>query len=192
MVSVVGSILVATQNPVDATDRATNVTSHDWVSQIIDREGPGILRLLWRLLGQEQDVMDAYQDCFCRLAARMGPDNLRNAKAYAYRMATNIAVEMFRQKRRRQAHLPAIAAQHASARASNVEKRGDADRFVALRAAIAELPTHLRNVVVLRDLSRFSYKEVGRTLGIDPATARVYRRHAVVKLADLLDEGEES
>ena len=39
---------------------------------------------------------------------------------------------------------------------------------------------------VLRDLSRLSYEEVGRTLGITPATARVYRRHAVVKLAESL------
>ena len=35
-------------------------------------------------------------------------------------------------------------------------------------------------------------EEVGKTLGIDPATARVYRRHAVVKLAALLGEGSES
>jgi hypothetical protein len=33
-----------------------------------------------------------------------------------------------------------------------------------------------------------SYKEVARVLGIEPTTARVYRRHAVVKLAELLGE----
>jgi DNA-directed RNA polymerase specialized sigma24 family protein len=68
----------------------------------------------------------------------------------------------------------------------------DEGRLDALRDAIGRLPAHLANVVVLRDLSRLSYQDVGRTLGIDPATARVYRRHAVVKLAELLDEGEES
>ena len=59
-----------------------------------------------------------------------------------------------------------------------------------LRHAIAQLPAHLRNVIVLRDLSRMPYEEVGRTLGIDPATARVYRRHAVVKLAELIGAEE--
>ncbi len=54
---------------------------------------------------------------------------------------------------------------------------------------MALLPDHLRNVVVLRDLSRISYEEIGRMLGIEPTTARVYRRHAVVKLAEILDEG---
>ena len=58
----------------------------------------------------------------------------------------------------------------------------------ALRVAIAALPPHLASVVVLRDLQQLPYDEVGRTLGITPSTARVYRRHAVVKLAELLDE----
>ena len=60
------------------------------------------------------------------------------------------------------------------------------DQADSLREAIASLPRYLGNVIVLRDLSRMSYREVGKTLGIDPATARVYRRHAVVKLAELL------
>ena len=66
------------------------------------------------------------------------------------------------------------------------------ERFAALRETIAALPAHLRNVIVLRDLNRLSYEDVGKTLGIDPATARVYRRHAVVRLSEMLSKGSES
>ena len=159
----------------------------------MEAEGPGILRLLWRVLGREQDVMDAYQDCFCKLAVRGEGVDLRSAKAYAYRTATNIAIEMIRVRRRRQLHVPAIARERLraseDAHEAGLEPGAPVER---LREAVAELPPHLRNVIVLRDLGRLPYVEVGARLGIEPATARVYRRHAVVKLAEMLGGETES
>ena len=58
----------------------------------MDRDGPGIVRMLRRILGNEQDVMDAYQDCFCKLAQRPTGDRPSHARAYAYRTAGNIAM----------------------------------------------------------------------------------------------------
>ena len=159
-----------------------------WITHLIERDGAGILRMLWRFLGREQDVMDAYQDCFCKLAARGRRGDLRSARAYAYRTAANIAIEMIRVRKRRAAHWPVVAAERGNARADN-NKGESEDQSEHLRHAIARLPAHLRNVVLLRDLSRMPYNDVARMLGIEPATARVYRRHAVVKLAELLGEG---
>jgi len=160
-----------------------------WIDQVIKCDGAGILRMLWQLLQRESDVMDAYQDCFCKLAGLGDRPNLRSAKAYAYRTAMNVAIEMIRVRSRRRSHWPAVAAERTDVILDPPPQTdpSDADR---LSDAIAQLPNHLRQVVVLRDLSRMAYAEVGRVLGIDPATARVYRRHAVVKLAELLGEGE--
>ena len=155
-------------------------------------EQPRILRMLWRLLGREQDVMDAYQDCFCKLTACQHRNDVANVKAYAYRTAANIAIELIRARSRRTAHWPAIAAAQANAAADKAVEERDESRFSRLREAIGRLPTHLRNVVALRDLSRMSYKKVGRMLGIEAGTARVYRRHAMVQLAELIEEGEAS
>ena len=196
MTSAVGSIPQPGQ---DAVEGGSHDSRHDWIVRLIKSDGRGILRLLWRLLGSEPDVMDAYQDCFCKLAARGGGRDLSSARAYAYRTATNIAIEMIRARRRRQAHWPAIVREHTHERteppgplAERPESPERPERCEPLREAIAQLSPHLRNVIVLRDLSRLSYAEVGRTLGIEPATARVYRRHAVVKLAELLGEQGES
>lgn len=52
-----------------------------------------------------------------------------------------------------------------------------------LRCHIAQLPEHLRKVVMLRDLGELSYTQVGRILGISAATARVYRCKAIQLLA---------
>ncbi len=161
---------------------------HGWVSPVLEREGPGILRMLWRILGCEQDVMDAFQDCFCKLALRGRRSGLDNVRAYTYRTASNIAIEMLRGRKRRAAHLPAIVAQRVADRNDEHSNESSQNHVARLREAISRLPVHLRNVVVLRDISRLSYAEVGKTLGIEPATARVYRRHAVVRLAELLEE----
>ncbi|MGB2985313.1 MAG: sigma-70 family RNA polymerase sigma factor [Phycisphaerae bacterium] len=190
MMSAVLPIPQTLQDPIDGLRRAKDDANHRWVARLIEREGPGILRMLWRLLGREQDVMDAYQDCFCKLAAGKRRGDLANAKAYAYRTATNIAIEVIRVRRRRAAHWPAIVAEQVHARPDDAAENERPDRCERLRDAIARLPDHLRNVVVLRDLSRISYDEIGRTLGIEPTTARVYRRHAVVKLAEILGEGD--
>lgn len=174
---------------VSAPATADQDTSLNWVRTVVENDGPGILRTLWRLLGSEQDAMDAYQDCFCRLAA-LGPHQApAQARAYAYRAAINAAADVVRGRAHRAAHLPELgrrAAQAAGATASREAGDPSCDALAALPQAIAQLPSHLRNVVVLRDLSRLPYDEVGRMLGIAPATARVYRRHAVVKLAEML------
>ena len=191
MTTAAGVMVDALQASVTAPASTSAHPHHAWVVRVIHREGAGILRMLWRLLGREADVMDAYQDCFCKLASRKTQGRVVSARAYAYRTAANIAIEMMRVRQRRQAHLPAIALEQGRRRTQ--EGDGEAEeRFGRLREAIAQLPAHLRNVIILRDLNRYSYAQVGRILGIEPATARVYRRHAVVKLAELLDEGKAS
>lgn len=178
--------------PVDSEQPATGHVDHRWVTRVISREGPGILRMLWRILGREHDVMDAYQDCFCKLALRGRRGQITSAKAYAYRTAANVAIEMIRTRKRQAEHLPAVAAQRAMTQPGEPGTLGEGSSVPALREAITRLPDHLRNVVLLRDLSRMSYKDVAKTLGIEPGTARVYRRHAVVKLAEILGGEEES
>jgi len=177
----------------DAFERSTPEVRdqrHAWVTRLIERDGPGILRMLWRLLGREADVLDAYQDCFCKLAAFPKPQDLKYAKAYAYKAASNIAIELIRSRKRRAVHWEAVVAEKGGPACETappeVASPANSGR---LREAIAELPTHLRQVVLLRDLAQRPYEEVGRMLGIDPATARVYRRHAVVKLAELMGVG---
>jgi RNA polymerase sigma-70 factor (ECF subfamily) len=190
MTSAAVSIPQEPHNSATVPRGAHEITDHGWVARVMEREAAGILRLLWKILGTEQDVMDAFQDCFCKLATHHVRGGVINPKAYAYRTAANIAVEMIRVRSRRAAHWPGVVAERAEAATEPADEIRPADRLTRLRDAIARLPDHLREVVVLRDLSRFSYAEVGRTLGIEPTTARVYRRHAIVKLAEILGEGD--
>src|SRR5512136_1545006 len=73
-----------------------------WILALLQEHGPGVVAVLWRMLGREQDVLDAYQNVVCQLAAR-GPDGLgQNQGAYFYRAAINAAIELMRRHRREQ------------------------------------------------------------------------------------------
>lgn len=172
-----------------ASRGAPKCTAANWLTKLIDSDGPGIINLLWRILHCEADVSDAFQETCCKLAALRDPAGLKHARAYAYRAAANTAIEMLRSRTRRAGHFANFAAQRMREEPGpdGVIER-DEREGAALQAALAELPTHLREVVILRDLGRMPYREVGRLLEIDPATARVYRRHAVVRLAELMPE----
>lgn len=163
--------------------------SKDWAARLLAREGEGILRMLWRLLGCEADVLDAYQDCFCKLAMLTARPGNAQARAYAFRTAANIALDLLRMRKRHDAHWPDVVATRQTNGSEAAHPSTDG-RVELLRGAIAALSPHLRSVIVLRDIGRMSYEQVGRTLGIDPATARVYRRHAIVKLTELLHGAE--
>jgi RNA polymerase sigma factor (sigma-70 family) len=132
--------------------------------------------------------------------------DVNSARAYAYRTASNVAIEMIRVRRRRATHWPRIVREYVDEPmphpAGESPDDVDADskpgfesalssqapgELTRLREALALLPAHLQHVIVLRDLTGMSYEKVGACLGIEPTTARVYRRHAVVKLAELLD-----
>ncbi len=153
-----------------------------WVLAAMQRHGQDLVTMLWRILGNEQDVCDAYQNTFLKLAHHHRQKKPKHIKAYLFRTAGNVAISMLR---RRTAEKNRIA--HAEIPNKNPDSPfNELDaRYLQeeLRDCIAKLPEHLRNVIALRDLAEMPYSQVGRMLGISTATARVYRCKAVQLLA---------
>lgn len=159
---------------------------HAWVLPTMSHHGPGLLRLLWRILGNEQDVCDAYQDTFLRLAHAPHRPQSHALRGYLYRTATNVAISMIRRRKARQKTCRELAATPNAPAAPSVDYAADLDSSdlrLAMRTNIARLPEHLRTVVVLRDLGELPYQQVAEIMNISPATARVYRCRAIKILA---------
>ncbi len=159
-----------------------------WIVALMRKEGLIIINLLWRMLGSEEDVLDAYQTAVCRLTARGERAIGSNRFGYFYRTAMNTGIEILRRRKRRREHWPAIRQAHQQRPVGppDVERFDQREVLQRMRRAICQLPPYLRNVVILRDLGELPYAQVSRILGIRPGTARLYRRHAVVRLAELI------
>ena len=161
-----------------------------WVLSAMRKHGPELVTMLWRILGNEQDVCDAYQTTFLHLAHRDGGEKPRHIKAYLFRTASNAAITMLRQRIVEDRRLGDLekSASVAEAAPGDLDSRHLAE---ALRRCVARLPEHLRTVVTLRDLAELSYSEVARIVGISAGTARVYRCKAIQLLATWMGSEDE-
>ena len=160
-----------------------------WVLSTMQRHGQELVTMLWRILGNEQDVCDAYQDTFLKLAHYEGGQKPEHIKAYIFRSASNVAISMLRHRiAERKLSATAAVRRCMDSPANELDSRYLQE---TLRFNIAQLPEHLRNVVTLRDLAELSYAQVGRILGISAATARVYRCKAIQLLAVWMNKGED-
>lgn len=167
-----------------AIDLSALQSDQAWLLALLRVDGPALVRVLWRLLGREQDVLDAYQDCVCRMLSHAKHENAPPSRAYVFRSAVNIALDMRRQRRVRIEHQEFVARHDSERRAMREpDSRELIDR---LRTAIENLPVRLRDIVVLRDLAEMDYRDLTKILGLTNGTARVYRREAVLRLAEQL------
>jgi RNA polymerase sigma-70 factor, ECF subfamily len=162
--------------------------SQQWVLSAMGRHGDGLVKMLWRILGSEQDVCDAYQETFLQLAHFDGQRKPENVKAYLFRTAANVAISMLRRKQMQEKFVRSMAADTQGVCQSNEHELDAKYLQETLRTHITRLPEHLQNVITLHDLGELSYEQVGRILQIPPGTARVYRCKAVQLLAVWMSE----
>lgn len=72
--------------------------SQRWILSTMQRHGRELVGMLWRILGNEQDVCDAYQSVYLQLAHRQERCKPEHIKAYVFRTASNVAVSMLRRR----------------------------------------------------------------------------------------------
>jgi RNA polymerase sigma-70 factor (ECF subfamily) len=165
--------------------------SQRWVLTAMQRHGQALVSMLWRILGNEQDVCDAYQDTFVQLAYRTKAEIPKNIKAFTFRCAANTAVTLLRRRRMQERYIGQLSR---AARPADVDPAGDMDHEQlrqSLRTYIARLPEKLRDVVLLKDLAELPYEQVAAMLEITVASARVYRCRALRLLSCWLTRREE-
>lgn len=123
-----------------------------------------------RVTGHDADALDATQEAL--LAIVRGLDRYDGRAAFstwAYRVATNSALDELRRRNRR----PDLGLPD---RHEPVSREPAAEDRLAARdevdAALATLPDDFRAAVVLRDLAGLDYAEIADTLGIPAGTVR--------------------
>lgn len=182
----------------DFVSSETIAADQRWVLSAMQKHGRELINMLWRILGNEQDVCDAYQNTFLQLAhfegngfaagkGRLGKP--LHIKAYLFSTANNVAISMLRRKIAERNRIVKSATDRKDER-SPVKELDSKFLKESLRECIAKLPDHLRSVLVLRDLAELSYSQIGLTLNISTGTARVYRCKAIQLLAVWMSKEE--
>jgi len=128
-----------------------------------------------RIAGSSRDADDAAQEAMISIVRGLPRfDGRAQFSTWAYRIATNAALDELRRRRRR----PALAVVDDDARPTEVVDplaertvEASADRL-SLDAALAALPEDFRVAVVLRDVGDLDYAEIAEALGVPVGTVK--------------------
>ena len=139
-----------------------------------------------RLAGNDADGQDATQEALIAIVRGL-PRFHGKAKfsTWAYRVATNAALDELRRRSRR----PVPTVIEAADRFAGTPAADSAPAVVAridFDAALAQLPEEYRAPVVLRDVAGCDYAEIGSILRIPPGTVRSRIARGRARLAEAM------
>ncbi len=161
-------------------DRVEHTSDLDELREwLVERYAPS-LRTAYLILGNRADAEDAVQEAFLRAwRFRDTVANRTNAAPWLYRVVVNTCNSMLRReiphrdRRRALAELDTLT----TSSSSDVEAGADIVR------ALADLPTHLRVVIVLRYYADLSEREIAVAIGRPPGTVKSRLHDARTRLA---------
>ena len=173
------------RNSDDSDAGSPEVDVADWVATHWD----AVYKLLYRLTVNRHDAEDLAQECFLRAIERRSSFKVgTNLRAWLLRIATNAFLD--RQRRKKVMKLTTLSEDVALVGPPPGQGLEDAEKHVAIEAAIASLPEVQRIIFVLRGQEELSFREIGESIGMTEETARWHmmqaRRQLLVKLDGML------
>lgn len=165
------------------------------LAQLYRRHGAAVYRYAWSMTGSEAGAADVVQDCFIAVLDRAADFDPRRGSLAGYLcgIARHLALRAGNRRLDFSDDIGALAdaAPDAAAAPSTLPPlpADAAERAQALRrlhAAIARLPAHYRDVLVLVELQELSYAEVAALAGLALGTVRSRLARARARLLELL------
>jgi len=159
----------------------------DWDS-IVSREGPGVWRTLYRLLGNRADAEDCFQETFLGAVQLWRREKIEYPHAMLQRLATMRALDRLRRRYRRAKRETLFEEDfdfatnqplpHQSAEAAELSDR--------MRAALLHLPEKQATAFCLFHLDGWDYQQIAGHLKATPNVVGVLLHRARRRLQELL------
>jgi RNA polymerase sigma factor (sigma-70 family) len=164
----------------------------DDFEQIFKEHSGLIYRTAYGVTGSPEDAEDVLQTIFLRLLVRdLPPDLKQKPKAYLYRAAVNLSLDILR-ARKRQARAGAVLAAEPTPPANDSDFEEELHRL--LYEAIAELQPESAQIVILRHIHNYSDAEIAKLLGASRAAVavRLFRSRTRLKKLIIAKTGAKS
>ncbi len=164
-------------------------------SELVKTHSARIYNLGLRIMRNEEDAEDVLQETFITMLYKLRQFSGKSSLyTWLYRIATNIALQKLREKKRLEAKISIHEPDFEALRGSQLkewpehleEKVNDEQFRNCLSVAMEDLPENYRAVFVLRDLENLSTKEAADVLEISEANVKVRLMRARLFLRDKL------
>ena len=154
----------------------------------VHRHKEPLYRLIARLIGDNDEALDLVQDAFIAAhGALRNYDQNRPMRAWLSRIAINKARDWRRRRAVRRLISAVLPLSDADRIADNTPSAetvvSDRQELSDVEAAIAALPSNLREALVLRTIEGLSQAEAAETLGVSEKTVETRLYRARLKLA---------
>lgn len=150
----------------------------------------GIRRLLARYLPRQQDVEDLAQETFLHGFAAESERDIRAPRAYLYRIAKNLAMNLLSKKSVATTdYIEDFESSEVVVDSSQVavdDQVSDRQRLMIVTEAVAALPPQCRKAFVMRKIDGLSYKEIARRLKLSESTVEKHVAAGLVRCMDTL------
>lgn len=171
-----------------------------FLKQLAERYGPALERYLTRKLDNPADAAEVAQETFIRLYRLEHPDQLDNARAFLFQVASNLAVD---QLRRRTLHFRFLKNEGAGM-SEDLEGSGETvspeqivssrEKLERIYQAVDRLPEKCRQAFLLHRASGLSYSDIALELGVSVSSVEKYILQALKEcrqeLAKYTQEGQ--
>jgi RNA polymerase sigma factor (sigma-70 family) len=151
-----------------------------------------LVSTLFFVLGNHDDAQDAAQDAFLKCwRTRTTLDEVRNMRAWIFRVGLNAAKDLQRNAWRRRAKpLAAAAGNDQAAEPSAAEALEDKETLERLRQALMTLRPEEKAVFLLRQNGDLTYEQIADLRRSPVGTVKTQMRAALHKLRRVLKETE--
>jgi RNA polymerase sigma-70 factor (ECF subfamily) len=150
--------------------RPTTSTYPETFERIFREHSEFIYRTAYRVTGTVEDAEDVLQTLFVRLLrTELPPEFDKNPKAYLYRSAVNVSLNLIRTRKR----LVLTDSIDDLEPASSGGSRAQGDIEAHLREAMAELKPRAAEILILRHVHGYTDSEIAKLLGTSRGTIAV-------------------
>ncbi len=154
---------------------------------LVQRYQPVLYNVALRVTGNPDDAQDIAQMAFLRAWTNLHKfDPGRRFFSWLYRIALNLSLTT----KSRRAEITEVPENLASIAASPLEEIEMRQRRQSMNKAIASLPLHYREVVLLRHMGELSYQEIADALGLPEKTVKSRLFTARRQLAEQVSRSE--
>lgn len=161
----------------------------DW-DGILERDGPAVWRICWRLLGNRADAEECFQEAFVAALELSRRQELAVPRAILQHLATARSIDRLRSRQRRRKKLETVADdrldEESAAGPSPRQHAEAAELSASLRSALTALPPKQAEAFVLHAIEGWSYQEISGRLGLTVDHVGVLIHRARAKLKALL------
>jgi RNA polymerase sigma-70 factor (ECF subfamily) len=179
---------VAELRDVSREMRTVSENSTPSFEELVGELGGQLSGYLTKMVGNRADADDLLQETLLRIATNLsGFEHRSSLKTWAFRIATNVAIDFLRKSKR--AELTEI---DEAGTPSNLDEEDDlvlVEMNQCVRDVIDSLPPNYRAPLVLHALDGKSMAEVAEVCDISVTAAKVRVHRAKARLRDALNQG---